>query len=58
MVEKWIQGAIKKPGSLRASLHVKAGHNIPLKRLSVKSSDSPLMKERKNLAKKLRGFKK
>ena len=27
--EKWIQGAIKKPGALRESLHVKKGEKIP-----------------------------
>lgn len=33
MAEKWIQGAIKKPGSLRKSLHVKKGEKIPEKKL-------------------------
>ena len=27
--EKWIAGAIKNPGSLRKSLHVKKGEKIP-----------------------------
>lgn len=56
MTNKWIAGAIKKPGSLRAFLHVKEDHNIPLKRLKVKESDPPIMKKRKVLAKTLRGF--
>jgi hypothetical protein len=29
MIKKWIQEAIKKPGSLRDSLHVKKGEKIP-----------------------------
>jgi hypothetical protein len=33
MAEKWIQNAIKKPGSLRKSLHVKKGEKIPEKKL-------------------------
>jgi len=31
---KWIQKAIKKPGSLRKSLGVKAGKDIPAKKLN------------------------
>lgn len=31
--EKWIQGAIKKPGALRKELHVKKGEKIPEKKL-------------------------
>ena len=34
MAEKWIQKAIKKPGSLRKSLNVKAGVKIPAKKLA------------------------
>jgi len=34
MAEKWIQGAIKKPGSLRKALKVKAGEKIPAKKLA------------------------
>ena len=56
MAEKWIQKAIKSPGSLRKALGVKEGKNIPAKKLTVKESDSPLMKKRKTLAKTLRGF--
>ena len=29
MAEKWIQGAIKHPGSLRKELHAKSGEPIP-----------------------------
>ena len=31
--KKWIQGAIKKPGALRASLGVKKGKKIPKAKL-------------------------
>ena len=31
--KKWIQGAIKKPGALRASLGVKKGEKIPKAKL-------------------------
>ena len=32
--DKWIQGAIKKPGALRKELGVKAGKTIPAKTLA------------------------
>jgi hypothetical protein len=31
--KKWIQEAVKKPGALRKSLHVKKGEKIPEKKL-------------------------
>lgn len=31
--KKWIQSAVKKKGSLRRSLKVKAGKNIPMQKL-------------------------
>ena len=31
--KKWIQEAIKKPGSLRETLHVKKGEKIPAAKL-------------------------
>ena len=56
--KKWIQDAIKPQnrGSLRKALHVSEGQKIPAKKLAVKSTDSPKMAKRKNLAKTLRGF--
>lgn len=46
----WIQGAIKHPGALRKSLHVKAGHKIPEAKLGkALHSKNPLMRERANL---------
>ena len=34
MADKWIQKAIKHPGSLRAALNVKEGDNIPASKLN------------------------
>lgn len=33
MAEKWIQGAIKKPGALHEELHVPKGKKIPKAKL-------------------------
>ena len=54
MTKNWISGAIRKPGSLRKALKIKPGKKIPASKLTVKESDSPTMKRRKNLAKTLR----
>jgi hypothetical protein len=40
MAEKWIQKAIKKPGSLRSELGVKEGKTIPAKKLA-KAAKAP-----------------
>lgn len=56
--KKWIQEAIKNPGALHKALKVKEGEKIPAKKLEIKSTDSPLMKKRKNLAKTLKGLNK
>jgi hypothetical protein len=56
MAKQWIKEAVKKPGSLRKALGVEEGKKIPVKKLAIKESDSPLMKKRKSLAKTLRGF--
>jgi hypothetical protein len=55
---KWIQSAIKKPGSLRKSLHVKAGQKIPAKKLSSAAKKSGVMGKRARLAQTLKSFKK
>lgn len=53
--ERWIQGAIKKPGALRKSLGVKEGQNIPESKLKkAEHSKSPVMKKRANLAETLK----
>lgn len=57
MAEKWIQKAIKKPGSLRKSLGVKAGEKIPAKKLEAAAKKPGKMGQRARLAKTLRGLK-
>ena len=55
---KWIQKAIKKPGSIRASLGVKKGKDIPAKKLDAAAKKKGKIGQRARLAKTLRGFKK
>lgn len=53
MAEKknWIAGAVKKPGALRKSLHVKEGEKIPESKLKkAEHSKDPLTRKRANLA--------
>lgn len=55
--DHWIQDAIKKPGSLKKTLHVKKGEKIPLSKLEkAEHSRSPLTRKRARLAETLRGF--
>jgi hypothetical protein len=54
----WIQGAIKHPGALRASLHVKDGEKIPAKKLAAAAKKPGTLGRRARLAQTLRGFKK
>lgn len=56
MSTNWIKSAIKKPNALHKALGVPEGKKIPMKKLTVKSTDSPKMAKRKTLAKTLRGF--
>ena len=52
---KWIQGAIKHPGSLHKALHVPAGEKIPAKKLEKAShSENPKLAKKANLAKTLK----
>ena len=54
---KWIQGAIKHPGSLRKALHAKEGENISAKKLEKAThSDNPKLAKRARLAETLRGM--
>jgi len=55
---KWIQSAIKHPGSLKKSLHVKAGQKIPAKKLATAAKKPGVMGKRARLAQTLRSFKK
>ncbi|MGA3083086.1 MAG: hypothetical protein ABSD44_17175 [Terracidiphilus sp.] len=57
MAEKWIAGAIKHPGALRKSLHVKAGETIPSGKLDkAEHSENPTLAKRANLAKTLKAM--
>ena len=52
---KWIQGAIKHPGSLHKALHVPEGEKIPAKKLEKAAhSDNPKLAKKANLAKTLK----
>lgn len=52
--EKFIQKAIKHPGALRKSLHVKEGENIPKEKLKkAEQSKNPTLKKRAVLAETL-----
>jgi len=53
--EKFIKEAIKHPGALRKSLHVKEGEKIPEKKLEkAEHSKNPTMKKRAVLAETLK----
>jgi hypothetical protein len=53
--KKWIKSAIKHPGSLRKSLHVKKGDKIPEKKLvKAEHSKNTKTKKRAILARTLR----
>ena len=55
---KWIQSAIKKPGSLRSALKVKAGAKIPAKKLAAAAKKPGKLGQRARLAMTLKSFKK
>ena len=57
MAEKWIQKAIKKPGSLRKSMGVKAGEKIPAKKLAAAVKKPGKLGQRARLAQTLKGLK-
>ena len=54
MAEKWIQKAIKKPGSLRKSLGVKEGEKIPAGKLAAAAKKPGKMGQRARLAQTLK----
>ena len=56
--EMWIAGAIKKPGSLRKTLGVKKGQDIPEKKLKSAAKKPGKTGERARLAEPLRSFNK
>jgi|TARA_R110000822_G_scaffold68742_3_gene167165 hypothetical protein len=51
---KWIQKAIKKPGSLRKSLNIKKGEKIPAKKLNAAAKKGGKLGQRARLAKTLK----
>lgn len=57
MAEKWIKEAIKKPGSLRSALGVKAGKTIPAKKLTAAAKKPGKMGQRARLAQTLKKMK-
>ena len=57
--KNWIAGAVKKPGALRKSLHVKEGENIPASKLQkAEQSKNPLLRKRAALAATFKKMKK
>ncbi len=55
MAEKWIQKAIKKPGALHKSLHVKKGEKIPEEKIKkAEHSKNPKLRKRAVLAETLK----
>ena len=56
--DKWIAGAIKKPGALRKSLGAKAGQPIPAGKLAKAAKAPGKLGQRARLAQTLKGMKK
>jgi hypothetical protein len=55
--DKWIQEAIKKPGALRETLHVKKGEKIPSAKLKkAEHSKNPTTAKRARLAETLKSM--
>lgn len=51
MAKNWIKGSVRKPGALRASLHVKKGEKIPEAKLKkAEHSKDPTTRKRAVLA--------
>ena len=57
MAEKWIQKAVKKPGSLRSALGVKEGKTIPAKKLEKAVKAPGKLGQRARLAQTLKKMK-
>ena len=59
MAKNWIKGAIKNKGSLRKTLGVKKGEDIPAAKLEkAAKSKNPTTRKRAILAETLKSFKK
>lgn len=56
---KWIQDAIKRPGSLHKALDIPEGETIPTKKLgNAAKSENPALRRKAVLAETLKNFKK
>ena len=55
--DKWIQGAIKKPGALHKELGVPMSKKIPPKKLAAAAKKPGKLGKRARLAETLKGFK-
>lgn len=55
--DKWIQGAIKKPGALRKALGAKEGQPIPAKKLAKAAKAPGKLGQRARLAQTLKKMK-
>lgn len=55
--KKWVNKAIKKPGALRESLHIKEGKTIPVSILKEKAKQPGKMGQRARLALTMRSWK-
>ena len=55
---RWIQKAIKKPGSLRRSLGIKKGQKIPAKKLAKAAKSKGKLGKRARLAQTLKKMRK
>lgn len=56
--DKWIQGAIGKPGALHKQLGIPKGKKIPAKTLNAAAKKGGILGKRARLAKTLKPFKK
>lgn len=56
--KKWIQDAIKKPGSLRKELHIKKGEKIPEEKLEKAAKKPGKEGKRARLAETLKHLRK
>jgi hypothetical protein len=56
MASKWIAGAIKNPGKLRARLHAKKGKPIPASKLAAAAKKGGSLGKEARLAQTLKSF--
>ena len=56
MAEKWIAGAIKKPGALHKEMGIPEGHKIPESKLKKAEHAGGKLGKRARLAETLKGF--